>query len=796
MPASLLGVHRSQSTLLLDFTGLKSPENLKTHRAMTVFTNKAAGFLAGKQVFPVECESVVSQRLVDAVHANDVKTALECIANPFIDVNYIGTVNLKARKTEIELNYECANEVRFEFEEFKTEVTALFLAAHNANVTLVRKLLSVGGNVNQKLFRGYATTAAVREGHIEILQILINGGAAQPACEDALLEASYMGLDRPAEILMGSDMIRPQVAVHALVTASCRGFGDVVDTLIKCGVDANANARVLLRSSKPSLHANVDCNALAAAIVSRQISVVQLLLQKHGARTDTKVRLGAWSWDTATGEEFRVGAGLSEPYSITWCAVEYFEASGTILRLLLQHLSPNIPHLGRTIIHHAVLCGNARAVEVLLNSGADVELPIETTKGTEFRAMHMAARLNLAEVLQYIINAGCNLNSRTESGETALMICARFKCKECLKVLASAGANFGLVNLAGQSVISIAGLVWWTLGFQQAVLDVIRAGKVVQSSSAKILSPLMFVTRVNDIEALEVLTKQPHINLDEQDENGFSAVMVAAAGGHVEAFRVLVYAEADVQLLNKYGDTAISLSEANQKSDAFEQVMLEYSLAKGKHDSGGFCALHRAARRGDLDSVCTLTRAGCDVNVLDCDGYTPLMLAARGGHRKICELLISCGARCEIQNARHETALFLARKNGVGNDAECVILDELARRLVLGGAFVKKHTKKGKGTPHGKVLKMVGAAGVLRWGKSSKRNVICKGAEVGPSSAFRWNRRRKFDADEPGVFRVITTKTMEVHFVCEGGIEMAQLWVRGIRLVTQEAIFGKRMGDD
>lgn len=36
---------------------------------------------------------------------------------------------------------------------------------------------------------------------------------------------------------------------------------------------------MLLRSSKPSLHANVDCNALVAAIVSRQVPVVRLLLQ-------------------------------------------------------------------------------------------------------------------------------------------------------------------------------------------------------------------------------------------------------------------------------------------------------------------------------------------------------------------------------------------------------------------------------------------------------------------------------------------------------------------------------------
>ncbi|KAK2993182.1 hypothetical protein RJ640_030806 [Escallonia rubra] len=774
---------------------------------MTVFSNAGGGYPAGKQVFPVDYEAVVSQRLVDASHADDLKSALDCISDPFVNVNFIGAVCLNAKRTEIVLHDESANEVRVEFEEFKTEVTALFLAAHAGNVTLVKKLLSVGANVNQKLFRGYATTAAVREGHVGILEILLIGGAGQSACEEALLEASYMGQATSAKLLMGSEMIRQHVAVHALVTASSRGSVDVVDTLIKCGVDTNSTARVLLRSSKPSLHANVDCNALVAATVSRQVPVVRLLLQllsdiitlrhlqEDSARRDAKVRLGAWSWDMATGEEFRVGAGLAEPYSVTWCAVEYFEASGSILRMLLQDLSSNIPHLGRTIIHHAILCGNARAVNVLLNCGADVEFPVETTKRIEYRPIHMAARLGFAKVLQHLISAGCNLNSKTEAGETALMICTRYKRVDCFKLLASAGADFGLVNVADQCVKSIAGSMRWTRGFRQAVLDLIRAGKVAHSSNSAVFSPLLFVTRANDIETLKKLMEQPEIDLDEQDKDGFSAVMVAAAAGHVEAFQLLVYAGADVNLHTKYRETAVSLSEASLNSDAFGKVLLEYARTKGNHCSGGIYALHRAARRGDLDSVRLYLNGGYDVNFPDRDGYTPLMLAARDGHGSICELLISCGARCDIQTANQETALRLARKNGSGNDAERVILDELARTLVLGGACVKKHRKKGKGAPSRKLLKMVGGAGVLKWGKSSKRNVICRGAEVGPSSAFRWNRRKKFDADEPGVFRVITTKNKEFHFVCEGGIEMAQLWVRGIQLVTREAIFGRKTGD-
>ncbi|KAK6922384.1 Ankyrin repeat [Dillenia turbinata] len=761
---------------------------------MTLFANSSGGFLAGKQVFPVIYESEVSQRLLDFCHVNDVKSALDCIDHPFVDVNFIGVVSLKAKKTEVGLYDESAHEVRVDYEEFKTEVTALFLASHTGNVTLVRRLLSVGANVNQKLFRGYATTAAVREGHVEVLKILINACASQLACEEALLEACCLGQARPSELLMGSDLIRPQVAVHGLVIASTRGFCNVVDTLIKCGVNANETSRMLLQSSRPSLHTNVDCNALVAAIVSRQISVVQLLLQA-GVRTDIQVRLGAWAWDTATGEELRVGAGLAEPYGVTWCAVEYFEASGAILQMLLKHVSPNSPNHGRTVIHHGILCKNARAVDVLLKFGADVEFPIQTVPRTNLRPIHLAARLGLAEVLRSLSNSGCNVNSQTESGETALMICARYKHEECLRVLALAGADFGILNSTHQSASSIAGSTCWNLGFQQVLLDVIRAGELIKSSNPSVFSTVVFVTRSNEVGALKKLIDRSKCNLNEQDERGYTAVMVAAAGGHMEALQLLIHAGADVKLRNKNGKTAIALAEENHNSEKLQRVMLEYALKKEKGCSAGIDALHCAARHGDLASVGLLTSKGYDVNVCDANGYTPLMLAARAGHGHLCEVLISLGAKCDIENARHETALSLARKNGNGSIAVRVILNELARKLVLGGSIVRKHTKQGKGSSHMKELKMVPGAGILRWGKSSKRNVVCVGAEVGPSSTFRWNRRRKFDADEQGLFHVTTTKKKEVHFVCDGGNEMAQLWVRGIKLVTREAIFGNKVNN-
>ncbi|GMI90845.1 hypothetical protein like AT5G14230 [Hibiscus trionum] len=745
-------------------------------------------FSGSRQVVPVDYEAEVSQRLLEASLSGDLMSALECIADPFVDVNFVGAVCLKSRKAEVVLREESPSEVRVEYEEFTTDVTALFLAVHVGNVALVKKLLSVGADVNQKLFKGFATTVAVREGNHEILKILLKAGASQLACEEALLEASCHGQASLAELLMGTDLIRPHVAIHALVTACCRGFVDVVNTLMKCGVDASASHRQLLQSSKPSLYTNVDCTALVAAVVSRQVAVVRLLLQA-GIPTDIKVSLGAWSWDTTTGEEFRVGAGLAEPYAISWCAVEYFEDSGAILRMLLQHFTLETPHYGRTLLHHAILCGSTGAVKVLLSCGANTECPVKTFK-TEFQPIHLAARLGLSETLQSLIDSGCDVNSKTDSGDTALMICAKYKHEECLRVLTGAGADFGLVNFSGQSASSIAGSNRWLLGFQQAVLDVIKVRRIPKSSNISIFSPLMFVAETGDVEALKALIGSGEVDLDYQNENGFSAIMIAALRGHVEAFRLLAYAGADVKLLNKSGETAITLSELNRNRDLFEKVMLELALEKGNRNAGGFYALHCAARHGDLDAVTLLTSRGYDVNVPDGDGYTPLMLAAREGHGPMCELLISHGANCDFKNAKGETALSLAQKTVVSkNAAEGVILDELARNLVLGGTRVMKHTKGGKGNPHWKDMKMVWNSGLLQWGKSSRRNVICREAELGPSAAFARNRHSKGDANGPGIFRVVTTKNKEVHFACEGGSEMAELWVRGIKLITREAVF-------
>ncbi len=168
--------------------------------------------------------------------------------------------------------------------------------------------------------------------------------------------------------------------------------------------------------------------------------------------------------------------------------------------------------------------------------------------------------------------------------------------------------------------------------------------------------------------------------------------------------------------------------------------------------------------------------------LMDDDDSTPLMLAAKEGHDEAYRLLLLAGADTSISTSQGETALTLA-KQAASSKTERVIMDHLAKKFVLGGSLLLKHTRQGKGTPHMKSVRML-KCGVLSWGDSSKRNVMCCDAALGPSPRFQRNRK-KGDATSPGTFRIITNTGREVHFESSTAAN-AKLWLQGIKLIILE----------
>ncbi|MBP3730313.1 MAG: ankyrin repeat domain-containing protein [Mailhella sp.] len=83
--------------------------------------------------------------------------------------------------------------------------------------------------------------------------------------------------------------------------------------------------------------------------------------------------------------------------------------------------------------------------------------------------------------------------------------------------------------------------------------------------------------------------------------------------------------------------------------------------------------LHVAARKCDLKNAAILIASGADVNVKDCNDYTPSCIAAAEGHLDMVKLLVANGAvivQLAISRAGKDVAAYLEQAAGKAADGE------------------------------------------------------------------------------------------------------------------------------
>lgn len=87
-----------------------------------------------------------------------------------------------------------------------------------------------------------------------------------------------------------------------------------------------------------------------------------------------------------------------------------------------------------------------------------------------------------------------------------------------------------------------------------------------------------------------------------------------------------------------------------------------------QRDPRGNTPLHWAAKHGRTDLISLYLRYTNTVDVMNLMHWTPLHEAASRAHRATVQYLISCGADCSIKNVQGQTALQLARANGISSE--------------------------------------------------------------------------------------------------------------------------------
>ena len=147
------------------------------------------------------------------------------------------------------------------------------------------------------------------------------------------------------------------------------------------------------------------------------------------------------------------------------------------------------------------------------------------------------------------------------------------------------------------------------------------------------------------------------------NNDGSTALMLAALGGHAALIQLLLQHDADVAAADNDGDTALSFA-ARGGHEAVAQLLLQHGADATAANNDGTTALMYAAEGGHEAVAQLLLQHGADVAAANNDGLTALMCAAGGGHEAVAQLLLQHGADVKAAGSNGATALMCAAEGG------------------------------------------------------------------------------------------------------------------------------------
>ena len=139
-------------------------------------------------------------------------------------------------------------------------------------------------------------------------------------------------------------------------------------------------------------------------------------------------------------------------------------------------------------------------------------------------------------------------------------------------------------------------------------------------------------------EQIEQLIREG-ANVNSSDEDGRTALMLAAFNGHVPALELLLNANAIIDVADSSGRTALMYACTGPFPDAVK-LLLKKGSEINKADTGDkFTPLMYAASEGNLEVVKVLLDNNADPRIRDKDDDDALEFARRNGHSEVVKFL-------------------------------------------------------------------------------------------------------------------------------------------------------------
>jgi ankyrin repeat protein len=170
-----------------------------------------------------------------------------------------------------------------------------------------------------------------------------------------------------------------------------------------------------------------------------------------------------------------------------------------------------------------------------------------------------AANEGDAKTVTELLNKGLDPDSADPAGNSVLMIASRLGHKDVVTALIGR-AHVARMSAHGDTALNFAALS----GHVEIVKLLVENGAPVSPATG--WTPLHYAAFENRTAVINyLLTKD--VNKDALAPNGYTALMLAARNGHLEAAIALLYADADVGIRGPAGETALSIATEKKNEE-------------------------------------------------------------------------------------------------------------------------------------------------------------------------------------------------------------------------------------
>ena len=191
--------------------------------------------------------------------------------------------------------------------------------------------------------------------------------------------------------------------------------------------------------------------------------------------------------------------------------------------------------------------------------------------------------------------------------------------------------------------------------FSQLAIDINYQNK--QGSTA-----LMLASEGGHYHVVKLLLLNKGLNINIQNNNGGTALMFASLLGHHKVVQLLLSKDPDINIQSNNGVTALILSSRYGHHQVVK-LLLSKDPDINIQDNDGWTALMITCQNGHHQVVEQLLIKDPDINIQNNDGWTALMIACQNGHHLVVELLLSKDPDINIQKNDGWTALIFASAN-------------------------------------------------------------------------------------------------------------------------------------